>query len=72
MRVKALGDTEALQLPINELKKLSDYLETHEEDIAWRVNDFEELADLYILIYGREPRKDRNAMQSLLEDDEAF
>jgi len=58
-------DAEALQLPIKELKHLSEYLADHEEDIAWGFNDFEELRDIFHLIYGRSPMKDRNDMPEM-------
>jgi len=34
------------------------YLYRHESDIAWGINDFGDLRDMFILIIGCEPKKE--------------
>ena len=37
------------------LNAASDYLENHEADIADSINDFRDLHELFVMIFGREP-----------------
>ena len=45
-----------LELTIPEFKKLSDYLDAHEENIANGVNDYLDLEDLFVYIFGDLPK----------------
>lgn len=47
-----------IEMVIKEFKKLTDYLEYHEGDIACEINDFGELRSLYVAIFDDEPRAD--------------
>lgn len=41
-----------LAMSVREFKKLADYLDSHEHDIAGDINDFEDLKFLYELVFG--------------------
>ena len=41
-------------------KELTEYLERHEDDIAWGVNDFSDLRNVFKLCIGREAVKDES------------
>ena len=43
------------KLSVSGFIKLHDYLKSHEDDIATRTNDFEDLTELFIEIIGRNP-----------------
>ena len=50
--------TANIEIPILEYKKLVNYLESHEDDIALSINDFSDLKGVYTAILKREPRVD--------------
>jgi hypothetical protein len=37
---------------------LQDYLIAHDSDIAWNVDDFGDLHDIFVEIFNKEPSKD--------------
>ena len=37
--------------------EISDYLKTHEDDIAWGINDFDELRTTFEFFFDRAPQK---------------
>ena len=43
---------------IRDFKKLADFLESHETDIAEEINDFGELKYLFVNIFGQLPNKE--------------
>lgn len=44
-----------LEMTVPDFNRLTDYLVSHEEDIAVGINDFEELYKLYVLVCGDPP-----------------
>ena len=50
--------TTNIEIPILEDKKLVNYLESHEDDIAIGINDFGDLKDVDTDILKREPKED--------------
>ena len=36
------------------------YLERHEDDIAWDINDYGDLREIFIAIFSRPPKKDED------------
>ena len=47
-----------LEMDIKTFKKLADYLDGHEYDIACSINDFAELTGLFIVVFDQEPSED--------------
>lgn len=46
-----------IELSVKTYKKLANFLDSHEDDIAWDVNDFGSLREVYIEIFEQEPKK---------------
>jgi hypothetical protein len=41
-------------------KKMQEYLKSHESDIAYEINDFGDLKDIFMMVFDREPEKVEN------------
>lgn len=44
-----------LEMTLKEFKWLAAYLEAHESDIANEINDFGDLKELFVIVFGEEP-----------------
>ena len=47
-----------IELSIKDFKSLSDYLNNHEYDIAYSLDDFDDLRGLFVEIFEQEPHED--------------
>jgi hypothetical protein len=46
-----------LKMKVRDFKQLSDFLDSHEYDIAASINDYGDLKQLYKLVFDVEPRE---------------
>ena len=48
-----------IELSIRDFKVLARYLEDHEDDMAYGINDFDELSALFVAVFDEKPKKDK-------------
>jgi hypothetical protein len=49
--------TVTIEMTVKQYKKLAEYLEVHEDDIANRINDFDMLEDIFFLVFDTHAKK---------------
>ncbi len=47
-----------LEMSVSNYKKLADFLDGHEYEIATEVDAYAELSELFELVFGKEPSED--------------
>jgi len=47
-----------LEMSVRNFKKLADFLEGHECDIAMQIDAYGELSELFELVFGQKPTED--------------
>lgn len=47
-----------LEMTGRQFKRLADYLDSHESDIAHHLDDYQELEDLFEIVFESKPSKD--------------
>ncbi len=58
------NDLETKAIMRSNLAPLIAYLESHESDIAWGINDFGELRSTFFMLTGRKPLKEPVAVNA--------